>query len=55
MIYYVDGILKERDFSFKEVKSQIRRQIALEQVETPLKPESFWDEVNVEWFYGKQE
>ncbi|OXS53938.1 foldase protein PrsA [Bacillus sp. V-88] len=55
VIYYVDGILKERDFSFKEVKSQIRRQIALEQVETPLKPESFWDEVDVEWFYGKQE
>ncbi|MCR8850940.1 peptidyl-prolyl cis-trans isomerase [Rossellomorea sp. SC111] len=55
VIYYVDGILKERDYSFKEVKSQIRRQIALEQVETPLKPESFWDEVNVEWFYGKQE
>ncbi|KPL58056.1 peptidyl-prolyl cis-trans isomerase [Rossellomorea vietnamensis] len=55
VFYYVDGILKERDFSFKEVKSQIRRQIALEQVETPLKPESFWDEVNVEWFYGKQE
>ncbi|CAN7602740.1 peptidyl-prolyl cis-trans isomerase [Rossellomorea sp. LjRoot5] len=55
VIYYVDGILKERDFSFKEVKSQIRRQIALEQVQTPLKPESFWDEVNVEWFYGKQE
>lgn len=55
VIYYVDGTLKERDFSFKEVKSQIRRQIALEQVETPLKPESFWDEVDVEWFYGKQE
>ncbi|WP_179884953.1 peptidyl-prolyl cis-trans isomerase [Bacillus sp. AFS015802] len=55
VIYYLDDILKERHFSFKDVKSQIRRQIALEQVETPLKPESFWDEVNVEWFYGKQE
>ena len=55
VIYYVDDILKERHFSFKDVKSQIRRQIALEQVETPLKPESFWDEVKVDWFYGKQE
>ena len=55
VIYYVDDILKERHFSFKDVKSQIRRQIALEQVETPLQPESFWDEVKVDWFYGKQE
>ncbi|WP_171051027.1 peptidyl-prolyl cis-trans isomerase [Bacillus sp. BHET2] len=55
VIYYVDDILKERHFAFKDVKSQIRRQIALEQVETPLQPESFWDEVKVDWFYGKQE
>lgn len=55
VIYYVDDILKERHFSFKDVKSQIRRQIALEQVETPLKPESFWDELKVDWFYGKHE
>ena len=55
VIYYVDDILKERHFSFKDVKSQIRRQIALEQVETPLKPESFWDEMKVDWFYGKHE
>ncbi|MBN8194320.1 peptidyl-prolyl cis-trans isomerase [Bacillus sp. NTK074B] len=55
VIYYVDDILKERHFSLKDVKSQIRRQIALEQVETPLKPESFWDELKVDWFYGKHE
>lgn len=54
VIYYVEDVLKERHFSFKEVKSQIRRQIALEQIETPLQPESFWEEVGVEWFYGKQ-
>ena len=55
VIYYVDDILKERHFAYKDVKSQIRRQIALEQVETPLKPESFWDEMKVDWFYGKHE
>ncbi|BCB01944.1 peptidyl-prolyl cis-trans isomerase [Bacillus sp. KH172YL63] len=55
VIYYVDGILKEKHFSFKDVKSQIRRQIALEQVESPLQPESFWNEVKVDWFYGKQD
>ncbi|MGD6850385.1 peptidyl-prolyl cis-trans isomerase [Rossellomorea aquimaris] len=54
VIYYVEDVLKERHFSFKDVKSQIRRQIALEQVETPLQPESFWKEVEVDWFYGKQ-
>ena len=55
VIYYVEDILKERHFAYKDVKSQIRRQIALEQVETPLKPESFWDEMKVDWFYGKHE
>lgn len=55
VIYYVDDILKERHFAYKDVKSQIRRQIALEQVETPLKPESFWDEMKVDWFYRKHE
>ncbi len=54
-IYFVEDVMKERHYSFKDVKSQIRRQLALDQVETPLQPEAFWDEVGVDWFYGKKQ
>lgn len=49
--------LKEKtegaSFSFNDVKEQIRRQIALESLETPITPEAFWKEAKVKWFYGK--
>lgn len=40
-------------FSYEEVKNQIRRQIALEQMKTPASATTFWKEAKVEWFYGK--
>ncbi|MGR3766436.1 peptidyl-prolyl cis-trans isomerase [Rossellomorea sp. NS-SX7] len=54
-VYLLEGIMKERHYSYDDVKSQIRRQLAIEQVETPLLPEAFWDEADVEWFYGTEQ
>lgn len=46
---YVEG----KEYAFKEVKDQLRRQIALEQMETPVSARPFWNETDVEWFYGE--
>ncbi|WP_064091716.1 peptidyl-prolyl cis-trans isomerase [Rossellomorea aquimaris] len=55
VIFYVEDFMKERHYSFKDVKQQIRRQLALEQIETPMHPEVFWDEVKVDWFYESKQ
>lgn len=47
--------VKGRTYSFKEVKDEIGRQIALEQMEGTSSASTFWDEVNVDWFYGESE
>jgi foldase protein PrsA len=46
--------LEGKTYSYKEVKGQIRRQIALEQMEGSLSAEPLWDEIDVSWFYGKR-
>ncbi|MGM7684105.1 peptidyl-prolyl cis-trans isomerase [Cytobacillus sp. Hm23] len=45
----IDGI----NYSFESMKDQIRRQIALEQMDGPISAQPFWDEAEVSWFYGK--
>ncbi|WP_313770683.1 peptidyl-prolyl cis-trans isomerase [Bacillus sp. S/N-304-OC-R1] len=47
--------VKGKDYSYKEVKDQIRRQIALEQMDTPVSAQPLWNEIHVDWFYGKTE
>lgn len=47
--------LEGDSFAFQDVKAQIRRQIALEQMETPVSAHPFWDDVRVEWFYNGSE
>lgn len=44
--------IKGKSFSFADVKNQIRRQIAMEQMKTPASARIFWDEAKVTWFYG---
>lgn len=44
-----------KKYSYKEVKDQIRRQIALAQMDTPVSAKTLWNEADVEWFYGKTE
>lgn len=49
----LEGELSGKEYLFGEVKEQIRRQIALEQMKLPASAATFWDEAGVEWFYGK--
>jgi foldase protein PrsA len=46
--------LEGKKYSFKQVQGQIRRQIALEQMDTPVSASAFWDELKVNWFYGEK-
>lgn len=45
-------VIKGQVYTYEEVKDQIRRQIALEQMKVPASASSFWDEAKVDWFYG---
>ncbi|MGG3927003.1 peptidyl-prolyl cis-trans isomerase [Metabacillus fastidiosus] len=55
---YAIILLKEKQagisYSFGEVKSQIRRQIALEQMEGSVSVNPLWDEISVKWFYEQK-
>jgi foldase protein PrsA len=45
--------LEGKSYSYEDVKEQIRRQIALEQMDGSVTVEPLWEEMNVTWFYGK--
>lgn len=45
--------IKGKEYSYNEVKNEIRRLIALEQMDGHSNVDAFWNEVNVEWFYGE--
>ncbi|WP_442597402.1 peptidyl-prolyl cis-trans isomerase [Neobacillus sp. D3-1R] len=47
--------LEGKKYSFNQVKGQIRRQIALEQMDAPVSARAFWNELKVDWFYEKKE
>ncbi|MEH7180032.1 peptidyl-prolyl cis-trans isomerase [Neobacillus vireti] len=53
-IVKLDGIMKEQKYSYKDVKQQIRREIALEQMKTSASATTFWEEAKVDWFYGSK-
>jgi foldase protein PrsA len=50
-IFLLNDTIKAHDYSLEDVKDQIRRRLAIEQVEKSIKPEDFWEELEVEWFY----
>ncbi|MBS4193405.1 peptidyl-prolyl cis-trans isomerase [Bacillus sp. FJAT-49705] len=47
--------VKGKEYSYKEVKDQIRRQMALEQMDTPVSARPLWNDLDIEWFYGDKE
>lgn len=51
-ILYLHEKIEGQTWGYEEVKEQLRRKIALEQMQTPISATEFWDELNVEWFYG---
>jgi foldase protein PrsA len=53
-ILKLDGIIKGKAYSFEDVKAQIRRQMAMEQMKIPASARSFWEESKVSWFYGNK-
>ncbi|MGG1399588.1 peptidyl-prolyl cis-trans isomerase [Bacillus salipaludis] len=53
-IIKLEGKIKGESYSYQEVKEEIRRQIALEQMKVPASARTFWDEAKVNWFYGKE-
>ena len=52
-IVMLQNKLEGKKYSYKQVKEQIRRQIALEQMDSPVSARAFWNELKVNWFYGK--
>ncbi|QIW78444.1 peptidyl-prolyl cis-trans isomerase [Bacillus tequilensis] len=46
--------LKARTFSYDEVKDQIRRQIAMDQLGDKASVKTLWKEADVSWFYGEK-
>jgi hypothetical protein len=53
-IIQLHGVIHGKKYAYKEVKDQIRRQIAMEQMKTPASARTFWDEAKVDWFYGNK-
>ncbi|WP_243388437.1 peptidyl-prolyl cis-trans isomerase [Bacillus kexueae] len=53
VVVYVEDILEGVTFTYDEVKNQIRRQIALDQMEGNISAHKLWEEIGVSWFYGE--
>ena len=53
-IIKLEGKINGKKYSFEDVKEQIRRQIALEQMKSPAAASTFWKDAQVDWFYGKE-
>jgi foldase protein PrsA len=51
-IIKLEGKISGQKYSYNDVKEQIRRQIALEQMKVPASAATFWDAAEVNWFYG---
>ncbi len=52
-IVYVQDIIKGQAFAYEDLKSHIKRELALEQLPQAVTPETFWREFDTEWFYGE--
>lgn len=54
-VLYLHEKIKGKQYEYDEVKDKIHRQIALEQIQAPVSGKIFWNEFDVEWFYGLKE
>ncbi|WP_226038341.1 peptidylprolyl isomerase [Aquibacillus saliphilus] len=50
-IIYLHRLLPEVSFTYGELKNHIRREVALEQVETIISANPLWIEADIEWIY----
>ncbi|WP_228027612.1 peptidyl-prolyl cis-trans isomerase [Bacillus fonticola] len=51
-VVFLHEQIEGQEYSFEEVKGFLRRQLALEEMTIPYTVESFWRDLDVEWFYG---
>lgn len=52
-ILYLHEKVPGKEYTYDDVKEHIRRQLALGQIEGKVTAEQFWNEVDVDWFYGQ--
>lgn len=52
-VVLVQDVIEGQSFTFKEVQSQIERELAIEQLSGTVTPEMFWSEFDASWFYGE--
>ncbi|WP_431028618.1 peptidyl-prolyl cis-trans isomerase [Lysinibacillus sp. LZ02] len=46
--------IEGQSFAFEEVKEQIAREMAMEQLSATITPEAFWADFDATWFYGEE-
>ncbi|WP_349409085.1 peptidyl-prolyl cis-trans isomerase [Pseudalkalibacillus sp. SCS-8] len=51
-IVYLHDTKEGTRYTYEEVKGQIKRQIAIQQLGSDFDPKQLWDEVDVSWEYG---
>ncbi|MFS0865636.1 peptidyl-prolyl cis-trans isomerase [Fredinandcohnia sp. 179-A 10B2 NHS] len=54
-VIILHDVIEAVSYSYDEVKDQIKRQIAIDQMNGTITVAPFWDELGVKWFYGKTE
>ncbi|MTH55233.1 peptidylprolyl isomerase [Bacillus mangrovi] len=54
-VLFLEEKIKGRTYSYNEVKDQIKRQLALEQMEGSVTVRPLWKEAEAEWFYGQKD
>lgn len=52
-ILQVKEVKEGKSFPYEDVKGQIKRTLAMEQLSSSITPEMFWKEFNATWFYGE--
>lgn len=51
----VEEVLKGKSFEYEDVKDQIKRSLALQQLPSSITAETFWDEFNTNWIYSNKD
>ncbi|RID88568.1 peptidylprolyl isomerase [Mesobacillus zeae] len=54
-VIYLHEKIKGKKYTFKEAKSQIRRKLALEELDAPISARRFWGEAKAELLYDSSE
>ncbi len=52
-ILYLHDHIGQPDLSFEKIKSVLKRKVAMEQMNTPISAEMLWEQLDVDWIYGK--